>query len=142
MPVNQAKYRNAILFLSGQLGSMVKDKQKLAKLLYFSDFDFFEKNERSITGDVYMALPQGPYPVTMEETINMLVADGILRPVDTGVFDIEEVEMLTRVCLKYGGLSDKQLENLTGAEAPYVGTELNSEIFYELAIYRGTDFSN
>jgi uncharacterized phage-associated protein len=162
MPLNQAKYSNAILFIAGQLGGEVKGKKKLAKLLYFADFDFFEKNERPITGDVYKALPMGPFPVGMEGVADALVAEGslsvksrqefagyeptevyqALKPADVTVFEPGELAMLKRVCSKYGGLNGRQLENLTHAEAPYIGTDLNHEIFYELATYRGTDFSD
>ena len=41
---------------------------------------------------------------------------------------------------KYGHLNRKQLEELSHAEAPYIGTELRKEIPYELAFYRGTEF--
>ena len=50
--------------------------------------------------------------------------------------------MLDRITVKYGHLNGKQLEELSHAEAPYIGTELKKEIPYELAFYRGTDFND
>jgi len=50
--------------------------------------------------------------------------------------------MLNRIVVKYGYLTGKQLEELSHAEAPYIGTELRKEIPYELAFYRGTIQSN
>ena len=50
--------------------------------------------------------------------------------------------MLDRIAIKYGQLNGKQLEELSHAEAPFIGTELKKEIPYELAFYRGTDFSD
>ena len=61
---------------------------------------------------------------------------------DMSVFDEEENKMLNRVVTKYGHLNGKQLEDLSHAEAPFIGTELRKEIPYELAFYRGTDFSD
>ena len=61
---------------------------------------------------------------------------------DLSVFDDEEKKMLDRIVIKYGHLNGKQLEELSHAEAPYIGTELRKEIPYELAFYRGTDFSD
>ena len=47
-------------------------QKKLAKLLYFADFDLYEKIQKSITGDVYCALPMGPVPSALEEiTVDM-----------------------------------------------------------------------
>ncbi len=54
----------------------------------------------------------------------------------------EEIEMLDRIAKKYGFLTGKQLEDLTHQEAPYVATEIQKLIPYELAYYRGTDFSD
>ena len=162
MALNRKKYQNAILYLCRKLGGEVRGKKKLAKLLYFADFDLYEKIQKSITGDVYRALPMGPVPVALEEiTVEMAkkkmlgikrveeregynateIYKCLIEP-DLSVFDEEEKKMLDRIVVKYGHLNGKQLEELSHAEAPYVGTELRKEIPYELAFYRGTDFSN
>jgi uncharacterized phage-associated protein len=58
-------------------------------------------------------------------------------------FDLspDEIKMIDRVVQKYGHLNGKELEILTHAEAPYIGTKSGEMIAYELAYYRGTDFS-
>ena len=161
LKLNQKKYQNAVLYLCQKLGGEVRGKKKLAKLLYFVDFDFYEKNQKSITGDVYRALPMGPFPSELETVTRTMTKNEILmvdqiegrdgynptevyrcvaKP-DISVFDKTELEMLDRVVLKYGHLNGTQLEELSHAEAPYIGTELRKEIPYELAFYRGTDFS-
>jgi uncharacterized phage-associated protein len=63
------------------------------------------------------------------------------REPNIAVFSDEEKSILDRVVTKYGQLNGKQLEDLTHAEAPYLGTDLSKEITYELAFYRGTNFS-
>ncbi len=162
MTLNQKKYENAVLYLCQKLDGEVRGKKKLAKLLYFADFDFYEKNQKSITGDVYRALPMGPFPVSLD-TITDVMEKGkaisvkrveeregynptevyrcISKP-DISVFDKNEIDMLDRIIVRYGHLNGKQLEELSHAEAPYIGTELKKEIPYELAFYRGTDFSD
>lgn len=161
MLTNKQKYREAILYLCSKLGNEVRGKKKLAKLLYFVDFDLFEKTEKSLTGDVYKAFPMGPFPDTMEAVTSELASENAIsiesvdeyighnptevykckRDPDVSVFKKEELAMLDRVITKYGHLNGKQLEDLTHAEAPYIGTEAFKEIPYELAFYRGTDFS-
>jgi len=162
MTLHTEKYKQAILYLCAKLGKEVRGKKKLAKLLYFVDFDFFEKNQKYFTGDKYKALPMGPFPVSLNEmTMEMakektLKVESVnehngynatevytcLKDPKISVFSKEEKEMLDRVIAKYGNLNGKQLEDLTHAEAPYSGTKPNEEIFYELAFYRGTDFNN
>ena len=160
MSLHRKKYQNAVLYLCRKLKGEVRGKKKLAKLLYFADFDLYEKIQKSITGDVYNALPMGPVPSALEEITQEMAKNKILdikqfeeregyNPTevykclaepDMSVFSDEEKKMLDRVIVKYGHLNGKQLEELSHAEAPYVGTELRKEIPYELAFYRGTEF--
>ncbi|PIY93145.1 MAG: hypothetical protein COY69_03185 [Candidatus Magasanikbacteria bacterium CG_4_10_14_0_8_um_filter_32_14] len=156
--INEKKYQEVILYLAEKLGGEIKGKKKLAKLLYFVDFDFFEKFQKSITDDIYKALPMGPFPITMEKVITDMVNEKKIiiklekarpdyNPTEIykakekfkEVFSKDEQEILDRVVLKYGHLTGKQLEDLTHAEAPYIGTAPNQEIAYELAFYRGTN---
>ena len=53
MSLHRKKYQNAVLYLCRKLKGEVRGKKKLAKLLYFADFDLYEKSQKSITGDVY-----------------------------------------------------------------------------------------
>lgn len=162
MSLNREKYQNVILYLCQKLGNEVRGKKKLAKLLYFADFDLYEKSQKSITGDTYLAFPMGPVPATLETItsemtrkkmleIELVEERGGYNPTeiykcitkpDVSVFNDEERKMLDRIIIKYGHLSGKQLEELSHAEAPYVGTELRHKIPYELAFYRGTDFNS
>lgn len=161
MSLHTEKYKQVILYLCSQLGKEIKGKKKLAKLLYFVDFDFFEKYQKYFTGDAYKALPMGPFPVSLEKITKEMVREKTLKiesvPEREGYiateiyacennsiisnFTKEEKNMLDRIITKYGHLNGKQLEDLTHAEAPYIGTEPKKEIYYELAFYRGTDFS-
>lgn len=161
MSIHTKKYEQAILYLCFKLGKEIRGKKKLAKLLYFADFDFFEKNQKSITGDAYKALPMGPFPVSLDAITkkmekqklisieNIEEHDGYIPTeiykctgdLDVSIFSEEEMKILNRVIKKYGNLNGKQLEDLTHAEAPYIGTEPKKIIPYELSYYRGTDFS-
>ena len=160
--INKEKYANVILYLCSKLGGEVRGKKKLAKLLYFVDFDLFEKTEKSMTGDIYKALPMGPFPNSLRDITAAMADEGLLKiesipenenyhptelytclkDPDTSLFSEDEQEILDRVIIKYGHLNGKQLEELTHAEAPYNGTELHNEIPYELAYYRATDFTD
>jgi uncharacterized phage-associated protein len=159
--INEKKYQGVILYLAQKLGGEIKGKKKLAKLLYFVDFDFFEKFQKTITGDVYKALPMGPFPVTMERVITGMTKEKKLtvklekernnyNPTEIykakdnpkEIFSKDEQKILDRVVLKYGHLTGKQLEDLSHAEAPYIGTAPNQEIAFELAFYRGTNLDN
>lgn len=78
MPIHTKKYEQAILYLCFKLGKEIRGKKKLAKLLYFADFDFFEKNQKSITGDIYKALPMGPFPVSLDAITKKIAKEKML----------------------------------------------------------------
>jgi len=161
MPINTKKFKNVILYLAQSLGGKIRGKKKLAKLLYFLDFDFYEKYETSVTGSTYKHLPMGPYPSELVDILKQMEQEKSLSinleengsgysptevfkansEADTKSLSKEEIEILDRVVKKYGELNGTQLEQLTHAEAPYLATELNEEIPYELSYYRGTDFA-
>ena len=61
---------------------------------------------------------------------------------EVDAFTDDEKFIIDRVIEKYGRLTGKELEVLTHAEAPYVATEPDDTIDYELAFYRGTNFNN
>lgn len=161
--INQKKYQNAILYLCRKLGGEVRGKKKLAKLLYFADFDFFEKYQKSITGDIYKAYPKGPLPAALNDIAKEMVSKKMLRidsaqewggrysptevykcvvEPDVSVFSEAEKKMLDRIVKKYGGLNGEQLAELSHAEAPYTAAEPFGEIPYEFTYYRGTDFGD
>lgn len=168
MPPNQKKYEEAILCLCQGLGGTIKGKKKLAKLLYFADFDFYELNGEPITGDTYYALPMGPFPTNLDTITSSMKAGGKLAVdsieefgpgyIRTEVYrrtdsadafphlSNQERRMIERTAKKYGALTGKQLEDLSHQEAPYIAvyasTGPQQEIPYELAYYRGTDFSD
>jgi len=158
--IQAQKYESAILYLAQKLGGEIHGKKKLAKLLYFVDFDFFEKNSEPVTGDRYKALPMGPFPEYMSKIVQQLSdenkikveyvkehpdnATEVYKLINKSLkfdFNSEETKVLDRVIQKYGHLNGKELETLTHAEAPYIGTKSGEIIAYELAYYRGTDFS-
>jgi uncharacterized phage-associated protein len=164
MGVREKKYENTILYICEKLGGQIEGKKKLAKLLYYVDFDRYEYNESmlTVTGDTFKAWKMGPVPNHYVDVINKLIEDEKLSRFqietapgysptevfrcasapDTSVFDKDDLLIIDRVIRKYGELTGKQLEVLTHQEAPYIGTERDEQIPFELAFYRGTDFSD
>ncbi len=164
MTKSTTKYENAVLYLCDKLGGTIQGKKKLAKLLYYVDFDRFEYKESmsTVTGDTYKSWKMGPVPEKYMEVVatlekkNMLkrstsggsdgyrpaeVFTAVTKP-DVSVFDNDDIAILDRVVKNYGNLDGKKLEILTHQEAPYIATEPDHEIAYELAFYRETDFSD
>ena len=163
MAVNRKKYQNAILYLCLRIKGELRGKKKLAKLLYFVDFDLYEKEQRSLTGDVYKAYPKGPLPTQLNAILTGLEKNKELEVTqikewgeeyapteiykcttepDMSVFDADEIKMLDRVIRRYGHLNGEQLSQLAHAEAPFAAAKPYETVAYEFTYYRGTDFAD
>ena len=153
--INEKKYKNAILFFAHKIRNGTLGKLKLMKLLYFLDFDFFEKYGRSVTGDEYLRFENGPVPRQAEKMIkkmlgreikinNRKVAAGYndqqhiepLTDFDVDVFSREELLMLEETANKWEKLSGAEMKSASHGEAPWIATKPNDVIDYNLAYYR------
>ena len=72
----------------------------MAKLLYYLDFDYYEKCQKYFTGEVYKKLPMGPYPVSLEEITTALTKrkEIVVENIDqcTGYNPTEEYKVLEK----------------------------------------------
>ena len=155
---NDRKFKEAILFLLSQSpNKTIEGKKKLAKLLYFADFNHFEFYETPLTGATYRALPMGPVPDELDQTLKDLkgkfisvTEKNIGLPNDMVVFSLnvdknipsfnnltdEDKKVLQKVYSDYGGLSGGVLEDVTHSEAPFNAVAQGEYIPYELSFYR------
>lgn len=155
--LDKEKYKAAFLYMLNKLGKIM-GKKKAYKLFYFLDFDYFEAYEKPFTGETYVALPMGPAPryfdaITEElkkenkikiekiKTMPQHENDTIIYTPKTKVdykFSTEEKTMLDRIIKVYGGLTGKDLEDLSHNQAPYAAVGNNDVIPYEFSFYRDT----
>ena len=95
--INQKKYKNAILFFAKRIQNGTLGKLKIMKLLYYLDFDFFEKYNRSITGDEYLRFDNGPVPRMAEKFLKEMNGQEIKitkRKIGDGYNDQQHIEAL------------------------------------------------
>lgn len=153
--INQKKYKNAVLFFAKKIQNGTLGKLKMMKLLYFLDFDFFEKNGRSITGDEYLRFENGPVPHMGEKILKEMngkeikitkrkVGEGYndqqhieaLTDFDVNVFEKEELLMLEEIASKWEKFTGTEMKNASHGEAPWIATKPDDVIDYNLALYR------
>ena len=153
--INEKKYKNAILFFAKKIQNGTLGKLKLMKLLYFLDFDFFEKYGRPVTGDEYLRFEYGPVPRMGEKMLKKMsgseiritkrkVAYGLndqmhieaLKDFDLSVFTKEELLMLEEVADKWERFAGTEMKNASHGEAPWIATKPNDIIDYNLVYYR------
>lgn len=163
-PANQTnanKLEAVLLYVLGKVGSQPNIGQTVVyKILYFIDFDFYEKHSRSITGLNYYHNHFGPTPgPTFDQLTESLIADGKLQIVKTKFHDKPQKKYLTNADPDLSDLSGQELVHInevlgrlshkTASEisehahrdTPWVATKPGQLIDYQLSKYR-TDLTS
>jgi uncharacterized phage-associated protein len=82
MAFNEKKTINAILYIVEKL--VRKDFHKIFKILYFADKEHLMTYGRTITGDTYIAMNDGPVPSNVYDIFKSVRGDGFYK--DDGKF--------------------------------------------------------
>ena len=154
--VNKKKFMNIIIYFCKHTNKL--SQTKLWKLLYFLDFDFYYKNHKSITNDIYRKLEHGPAPKSGLEIIGEMILNGIIdiepkrnyfryydkyianKEYDLSLFSDEEKKEIEEIAIKYKDYNAQQMENSSHEDEPWKCTKkLYSDIDYNLVLYRNYD---
>jgi uncharacterized phage-associated protein len=129
-------------------------KKVLYKLLYFSDFDFYELFEKLFTGEKYSRIEHGPAPRHFNKIIEKLEREGKVQVVKTtyhgkpqiryvsliepslSKLNGDELKHLDKTLAKYAGLNGSQIEAISHEDLPCRATDEKRDIDYELVFYR------
>lgn len=154
MALDTTKYSNAILYFLHHANNEHLGKVKLMKLLYYLDFDHFEKYGESVTGDSYRKLDYGPVPVNGDIILAQMAGKGDIKiekvrvgeveqyrytplaEFNASVFSATEIDVLADVACKWGHHSRSEIISATHGEAPWRAVKMGDLIPYELAYYR------
>lgn len=153
--INEKKYKQAILFFAHKIRNGTLGKLKLMKLLYYLDFDFFEKYGHSVTGDSYLRFEHGPVPRMAEKFLKQMRGKEVriterkmpgrlndqqhiepLTEFDPSVFSREEILMMEEIAGKWEKFTGAEMKHASHGEAPWIATEPDQVIDYNLAYYR------
>jgi len=151
---NQDKLEAAILFFTSNRDIVDLGKTKLMKLLYFADFEHFERYDVPITGATYGRLPKGPVPREALDVLKEMDERELLEisnePVgnhvreryiplvdpDLSVFSAAERNTLNEVTVLFRKFTLTEIIERSHQEAPWLACSTGESIPYELAYYR------
>ena len=159
--VNPAKLRNVLLYLLDKIGAKPNvGETVIYKLLYFIDFDYYEKNGRSITGLSYIKNHYGPTPARgFSDLVKAMEQNGEMEIVETSYFshtqrkylpvttyDLsvlsgDEIEHINSEIARLGGKTAAELSDFSHKDIPWAVTEPKQVIDYQYAMYR-TDLTS
>ena len=129
----------------------------LHKLLYFSDFNYFEKYNESITNESYVKKERGPVPIHFEEAIAELIEENKVRPgkrrlpcgkVMNRYFSLkepkidlseDELTIINKVIKDLSHMNGKQIGEYSLSDNPVKLVEDNEIIDYDLVFSRDSN---
>lgn len=154
------KFKNVLLYILERCaGKPNVGETVLYKLLYFSDFNYYELYEEQLTGASYRKLPFGPVPQKLDAIINQMIDNGQLQRVKTEYFGLQqtrylplqkanltqlkasEKEVIDRVIEQMSDWSANAISAYSHKDMPWQASKEGDEIDYELAFYREAPFS-
>ncbi len=154
------KFKNVLLYiLEHCAGKPNVGETVLSKLLYFSDFNYYELYEEHLTGATYRKLPYGPVPQKLDSIIKQMMEDNQLQRIKTDYHGFTQTRYLPlekadltqllasekmvidRVIEQMSDWSATAISDFSHKDMPWIISKEGEDINYELAFYREVPFS-
>lgn len=154
------KFKNVLLYILERCaGKPNVGETVLYKLLYFSDFNYYEQYEEQMTGAKYRKLSFGPVPQTVDMILDQMIKEEkvqrikteyhgypqtryipLIKP-DLTILKASEVEVIDRVLDQMSDWSASMISEYSHGDKPWKATAMNEDLDYELAFYRRPPYS-
>lgn len=156
---NLGKFKEVLLYVLNKVGSKPNiGETVLYKLLYFIDFDFYEKYEEQLIGASYIKNHYGPTPAEFKEIINDMKDKDLvevqnqyfqypqrkylpLRPPDLSLLKANEMKVIDGVLERLSDMNANQISEYSHGDVPWQTTDDGEIIDYESVFYRTVPYS-
>ena len=154
------KFKNVLLYILEKCaGKPNVGETLLYKLLYFSDFNYYELHEEHLSGATYRKLPYGPVPKKIDSVIKSMIDEGELKRIkteyhnypqtryiplkkaDLKVLLASEKEVIDKVIDQFSDWSASAISDYSHKDIPWLASKDGKDINYELAFYREAPYS-
>lgn len=154
------KFKDILLYILEKCaGKPNVGETLLYKLLYFSDFNYYELYEEHLSGAEYRKLPYGPVPQKLDLIINQMIASKQLKRLkvdyhgypqtryiplikpDLSSLNASEKDVIDKVIDQYSDWSASAISDYSHKDMPWLASKDGEAIDYELAFYREAPFS-
>jgi transcriptional regulator with XRE-family HTH domain len=154
------KFKNVLLYILERCaGKPNVGETVLYKLLYFSDFNYYEMYEEHLTGAKYRKLPFGPVPQKLDTIVAQMMEKGMIQRIKTEYYEkmqtryiplskadltelkASEKEVIDKVIEQLSDMSASAISNYSHKDMPWMASKEGEEINYELAFYREAPYS-
>lgn len=157
---NIPKFKEVLLYVLEKVGAFPNvGETVLNKLLYFIDFDHYERFEEQLIGATYIKNKHGPTPIELEHVkeemlsqkeIKKMTADFYgkkqkkyfpLRDPNLDVLNGNEIKTIDEVLEKHAKKNADQISDYSHRDVPWLVTKPKNPINYESVFYRTDAYS-
>jgi transcriptional regulator with XRE-family HTH domain len=156
---NVAKFKEILLYILKQVGSKPNiGESVLYKLLYFIDFDHYEKYEEQLIGATYIKNHYGPTPKEFVQLVEEMKDKDLIivktkyykfpqtkylprREPDLSKLSAQELETIDTVLKRLSDMNAKEISAHSHDDVPWLTTEDGEIIDYESVFYRNAAYS-
>ena len=156
------KFKQVLLYILSKVGGKPNIGQTvLYKLLYFIDFDYYEKFEEQLIGARYMKNTHGPTPVAFAKIISQLEEEGKIETIKSKFYKYDQTKYLVNPkdsinlsslsgqemshidweLKRLSGLTATQISNLSHKDTPWLVAKEKEIMEYEYVFYRPEETS-
>ena len=158
--INFKKFKEVILYILNRVGAKPNvGETVIYKLLYFIDFDFYEKYEEHLLGGTYIKNHYGPTPVEFNKIISDMIAQSEvikvtskyfkypqkkylpIRTPELEVLKAHELKHIDEVLSRLSSKTAKELSDLSHKDVPWITAKEGKPIDYESVFYRTKEYS-
>ena len=150
---NLEKFQQVLLYILNKFGGKPNVGEGiLHKLLYFIDFDYFEKYEENLMGTEYIKNHHGPTSVLLQSIIDQMEKQGDLETVKNQYFKYKqkkyldvlstrEIEHIDNVLARLSDKNAVEIEKYSHEDIPLKSAKNGETLSYESVFYRDEKYS-
>ncbi len=156
---NLEKFKEVLIYILNKVGSKPNiGETVIYKLLYFLDFDYYEKYEEQMIGASYIKNRYGPTPVEFIKIVETMMEKDIVK-VESKYFDYpqtkylplrkpdltklkaSEIAVIDDVMNRLSDMNANQISDYSHGDVPWITTGEGEIIEYESVFYRTAPYS-
>jgi len=157
---NSQKFKEVLIYILNKVGAKANmGETVIYKLLYFIDFDYYEKYEEQLIGATYLKNTYGPTPLEFRKIVEQMTAKGEitevqdkyfrypqrkylpLRKPNLGILKGSEIEVIDHVLNRLSDMNAREISAYSHNDVPWLTTEEGKIIEYEAVFYRTAGYS-
>ena len=157
---NRKKFKEVFLYILNKVGAKPNiGETVLYKLLFYIDFDYYERYEEQLIGATYIKNHFGPTPKEFVKIVEKMEKDKELmrvkdkyfahpqtkylplREPDLSLLSGREVELIDEVLNRLSDMNANQISEYSHNDVPWLTTDEGKVIPYESVFYRTAPYS-